>query len=118
MRSLYAGLWNRLFFSRYFLKVGKLSRRRFSHQRFEIGDQLPGSKGILRSVPVSEIRRLNTAKANRRFDGFYQYRNEPSQGTRLLRFRPDKDAKDCTWREVRPPRREGDPTVDDLLGRG
>ena len=36
-------------------------------------------------------------------------------GTRLLRFRPDKDPKDCTWREVRPPRREGDPSVDDLL---
>ena len=44
--------------------------------------------------------------------------NRFRHGTRLLRFRPDKDPKDCTWREVRPPRREGDPTVDDLLGRG
>ena len=43
--------------------------------------------------------------------------NRFRHGTRLLRFRPDKDAKDCTWREVRPPRREGDPSVDDLLGR-
>ena len=37
-------------------------------------------------------------------------------GTRLLRFRPDKDPAQCTWREVRPPRRKGDPTVGELLG--
>ena len=37
-------------------------------------------------------------------------------GTRLLRFRPDKDPAQCTWREVRPPRRKGDPTVQELLG--
>jgi ATP-dependent DNA ligase len=36
-------------------------------------------------------------------------------GTRLLRFRPDKDPRDCTWREVRPPRRPDDLAVDDLL---
>src|SRR5947208_1541098 len=36
-------------------------------------------------------------------------------GTRLLRFRPDKDAKDCTWREVRPPRNPDDLAVEDLL---
>ncbi len=24
-------------------------------------------------------------------------------GTKLLRWRPDKDARDCTWRELRPP---------------
>jgi len=36
-------------------------------------------------------------------------------GTRLLRFRPDKDPKDCTWREVRPPRRPDDLAVEDLL---
>jgi ATP-dependent DNA ligase len=38
-------------------------------------------------------------------------------GTRLLRFRPDKDPSQCTWREVRPPLRKGDPTVGELLGR-
>ena len=43
-------------------------------------------------------------------------RNRFRHGTRLIRFRPDKDPKDCTWREVRPPRRRGDPTVDSLLG--
>src|SRR6478609_8088443 len=37
-------------------------------------------------------------------------------GTKLLRFRSDKDAKDCTWREVRPPRRPSDLAVEDLLG--
>jgi ATP-dependent DNA ligase len=36
-------------------------------------------------------------------------------GTKLVRFRPDKDAKDCTWREVRPPRRPGDLAVEQLL---
>jgi ATP-dependent DNA ligase len=36
-------------------------------------------------------------------------------GTRLLRFRPDKDADQCTWREVRPPIRPDDLTVDELL---
>jgi ATP-dependent DNA ligase len=43
-------------------------------------------------------------------------RNRFRHGTRLIRFRPDKDAKQCTWREVRPPRRRGDPTVESLLG--
>jgi hypothetical protein len=36
-------------------------------------------------------------------------------GTRLIRFRPDKDPDQCTWREVRPPRRRGDLSVDALL---
>ena len=38
-------------------------------------------------------------------------------GTRLLRFRPDKDPRQCTWREVRPPLRRNDPKVADLLVR-
>ncbi|MGH2934589.1 MAG: ATP-dependent DNA ligase [Gaiellaceae bacterium] len=36
-------------------------------------------------------------------------------GTRLLRFRPDKDPDQCTWREVRPPRKASDLSVDRLL---
>jgi ATP-dependent DNA ligase len=36
-------------------------------------------------------------------------------GTRLLRFRPDKDPKQCTWREVRPPLSPDDLTVPQLL---
>jgi ATP-dependent DNA ligase len=42
-------------------------------------------------------------------------KNRFRHGTRFVRFRPDKDAKDCTWREIRPPRRRGDPTVEKLL---
>jgi ATP-dependent DNA ligase len=38
-------------------------------------------------------------------------------GTRLIRFRDDKNATDCTWREVRPPLRADDLTVPDLLAR-
>ena len=37
-------------------------------------------------------------------------------GTKLIRFRPDKDPAQCTWREVRPPRRPDDLAVEDLLG--
>jgi ATP-dependent DNA ligase len=36
-------------------------------------------------------------------------------GTKLVRFRPDKDPEQCTWREVRPPRKPGDLAVEDLL---
>jgi ATP-dependent DNA ligase len=38
-------------------------------------------------------------------------------GTRFLRWRPDKDPQQCTWREVRPPLRADDPRVTDLLAR-
>ena len=48
-----------------------------------------------------------------RFDKLERHRFR--HGTRLLRFRDDKDPPQCTWREVLPPLREGDPTVDDLL---
>ena len=43
--------------------------------------------------------------------------NRFRHGTRFLRFRPDKSPEQCTWREVRPPRRRGDPTVERLLAR-
>ena len=36
-------------------------------------------------------------------------------GTKLLRFRDDKEPRRCTWREVRPPRRPDDLAVEDLL---
>jgi ATP-dependent DNA ligase len=36
-------------------------------------------------------------------------------GTRFLRFRPDKKPKQCTWKELRPPRRPSDPTFESLL---
>jgi ATP-dependent DNA ligase len=37
-------------------------------------------------------------------------------GAKLLRFRPDKEPAQCTWREIRPPRKPGDPSVETLLG--
>jgi ATP-dependent DNA ligase len=37
-------------------------------------------------------------------------------GTRFLRFRADKKPKQCTWKELRPPRRPDDPTFESLLG--
>jgi ATP-dependent DNA ligase len=42
--------------------------------------------------------------------------NRFRHGTRFIRFRDDKNPKDCTWREVRPPRRADDPTFEKLLG--
>jgi ATP-dependent DNA ligase len=42
--------------------------------------------------------------------------NRFRHGTRFLRFRPDKDADQCTWDQVRPRRKRGDPTVESLLG--
>jgi ATP-dependent DNA ligase len=41
--------------------------------------------------------------------------NRFRHGTRFLRFREDKDPKDCTWRELRPPRSPHDPTFESLL---
>jgi ATP-dependent DNA ligase len=41
--------------------------------------------------------------------------NRFRHGTRLLRFRDDKEPKQCTWREVRHPPRPGDLTVSELL---
>ncbi|HKB94073.1 MAG TPA: ATP-dependent DNA ligase [Gaiellaceae bacterium] len=48
-----------------------------------------------------------------RFDKLEKHRFR--HGTRLIRFRPDKDAGQCTWREVRPARRPEDLSVDQLL---
>jgi ATP-dependent DNA ligase len=42
-------------------------------------------------------------------------RNRFRHGTRFLRFRPDKDPAQCTWREVRPPLRPEDLSADELL---
>lgn len=38
-------------------------------------------------------------------------------GTRFLRFRPDKEPEQCTFEQVRPRPKRGDPTVSGLLGR-
>ena len=44
--------------------------------------------------------------------------NRFRHGTRFIRFRDDKNPEDCTWREVRPPPRKGDPTFESLLTTG
>jgi len=41
--------------------------------------------------------------------------NRFRHGTKLLRFRDDKNPKQCTWRELLPPRAPGDPGVNALL---
>ena len=41
--------------------------------------------------------------------------NRFRHGTKLLRFRPDKDPAQCTWEQARPQRRDDDPTVEELL---
>jgi ATP-dependent DNA ligase len=43
--------------------------------------------------------------------------NRFRHGSKFIRFRDDKDPEQCTWREVRPPRRKGDPTFESLLSR-
>src|SRR6059036_3619131 len=42
--------------------------------------------------------------------------NRFRHGSKFIRFRDDKDPDQCTWREVRPPRRKDDPTFESLLG--
>jgi ATP-dependent DNA ligase len=42
--------------------------------------------------------------------------NRFRHGTKFLRWRDDKDPKDCTWRELKPPRDPKAPTIDSLLG--
>jgi ATP-dependent DNA ligase len=41
--------------------------------------------------------------------------NRFRHGSRFIRFRDDKEPEQCTWREVRPPRRKNDPTFESLL---
>jgi ATP-dependent DNA ligase len=48
-----------------------------------------------------------------RFDKLEKHRFR--HGTKLIRFRSDKDPAQCTWREVRPPRRPDDVSVEELL---
>jgi ATP-dependent DNA ligase len=44
--------------------------------------------------------------------------NRFRHGAKLLRFRPDKEPEQCTWREVRPPRRPDDPSFETLVTGG
>jgi ATP-dependent DNA ligase len=75
--------------------------RRFSEPNRWGGGEL--EEAPLRPELVVEVR-YDKVQANR-------FRH----GTKLVRFRDDKDPSQCTWRELRPPRRRGD-TVAALLG--
>jgi ATP-dependent DNA ligase len=75
--------------------------RRFSEpNRWGTGEL---EEAALRPELVAEIRYDKLEKSRFR------------HGTRFLRFRPDKDPAQCTWREVRPPLLADDPKVSDLL---
>jgi ATP-dependent DNA ligase len=81
--------------------VDEASDRRFSEpSRWGTGDL---EEAPLRPELVVEVR----------YDKLEKHRFR--HGTKLLRFRPDKDPEQCTWREVRPPRRPDDLAVEDLL---
>ena len=64
-----------------------------------------------KDLPWHEIRPEIVCEV--RFDKMEQERFR--HGTRFLRFRPDKDPKDCTWEQVKPTPKAGDPRLDDLL---
>jgi ATP-dependent DNA ligase len=81
--------------------IDKKSEQRFSEpNRWGTGDL---EEAAVKPKLVAEVR-YDKVQGNR-------FRH----GTRFLRFRDDKDPKDCTWREVRPPRNPNDPTFESLL---
>jgi ATP-dependent DNA ligase len=81
--------------------VDTKSDRRFSEpNRWGTGEL---EQAVLKPKLVAEVR-YDKVQGNR-------FRH----GTRFLRFRDDKKPKDCTWREVRPPRNPNDPTFESLL---
>ena len=81
--------------------VDEKSDRRFSEpNRWGTGEL---EEAALRPDLVAEVR-YDKVQGNR-------FRH----GTRFIRFRDDKDPKDCAWREVRPPRNPNDPTFESLL---
>src|SRR5215217_1986021 len=85
------------------LAPGKLSDKRIpgSQSRWSRGKELDWNP--VRPELVCEVR-YDKLEGNR-------FRH----GTRFLRFRADKEPEQCTWDQVRPKRRRGDPTVDKLL---
>jgi ATP-dependent DNA ligase len=81
--------------------IDKKSDRRFSEpNRWGTGDL---EEQAVKLKLVAEVR-YDKVQGNR-------FRH----GTRFLRFRDDKKPKDCTWRELRPPRNPNDPTFESLL---
>jgi ATP-dependent DNA ligase len=81
--------------------LAKAPERRFSEPNRWGGGELEESP--VRPELVVEVR-YDKVQSNR-------FRH----GTKLIRFRDDKEPEQCTWRELRPPRRRSD-SVDSLLG--
>jgi ATP-dependent DNA ligase len=81
--------------------IDQKSDRRFSEpNRWGTGEL---EEAVVKPKLVAEVR-YDKVQGNR-------FRH----GTRFIRFRDDKDPKDCTWRELRPPRNPNDPTFESLL---
>ena len=85
------------------LEPGHLSDRRIpgGQSRWSSGKELDWNP--VRPELVCEVR-FDKLEGNR-------FRH----GTRFMRFRPDKDPSACSWDQVRPKRKRGDPTVEKLL---
>ena len=87
--------------------------REETHEAEEWG-RIPGggsrwSQG--RDLPWHEVRPELVCEV--RFDKLEEERFR--HGTRFMRFRPDKDPKQCTWEQIRPTPKPGDPRLVDLL---
>ncbi len=71
----------------------------------------PGARGAV--VKVKPERTADCVVVGVRYDKLQGTRFR--HGTKLLRFRPDKDPRACTWAELRPPRDLNGPTITALL---
>ncbi|HET7699366.1 MAG TPA: ATP-dependent DNA ligase [Candidatus Limnocylindria bacterium] len=86
----------------------------FARQFSEAAGRIPGGGSRWsggKDLPWHEVRPVLVCEV--RFDKLEGERFR--HGTRFLRFRPDKDARACTWAQLDSARRPGDPVLEDLL---
>jgi len=80
----------------------------------EFGGRIPGGGSRWsggKDLPWHEVKPVLVCEI--RFDKLEGERFR--HGTRFMRFRPDKEPKDCTWTQLDTKRRKGDPQLADLL---
>ena len=80
------------------------------------GERIPGAESRWsqgKDLPWVEVRPKLVCEV--RFDKMEADRFR--HGTRFMRFRPDKEPRQCTWDQVTDTSREGDPTLSKLLAR-
>ena len=80
------------------------------------GERVPGAESRWsqgKDLPMVEVRPVIVCEV--RFDKMEADRFR--HGTRFMRFRPDKEPRQCTWDQVKDSSREGDPTLARLLAR-